>query len=96
MNPERGSNRCSISSSDSGKFKINRSPHPFHSVIYEISYATHDHIYEELKTWKSRLQSSSAFYGIIHGNHNFSNLIKSINYIYLIDFEDSFYSFLCI
>ncbi len=74
-----------------GKLKSIDRPTLFHSPIYDISYATHDQYYDELKAWKSRLQSSSPFYGIIHGDYNFSNLIKSIIYIYLIDFEDSCY-----
>ena len=74
-----------------GKLRSIDRPTLFHSPIYDISYATHDHIYDELKAWKSRLQSSSPLYGILHGDYNFSNLIKSINYIYLIDFEDSCY-----
>ncbi len=75
----------------SGKLKSIERPTLFQSAFYDISYATHDHTYDELKTWKSRLQTSSQFYGFIHGDYNFSNLIKSINYIYLIDFEDSCY-----
>ena len=73
-------------------FKSIDRPSFIHSAIYDIFYSTHDYYYEKLETWKSRLQSSPKFYGIIHGDFNFSNLIKTKNYIYLIDFEDAHYS----
>ncbi len=75
----------------SGKLKSIELPTLFQSAFYDISYATHDHTYEELKAWKSRLQTSSQCYGFIHGDYNFSNIIKSVIYIYLVDFEDSCY-----
>lgn len=74
-----------------GKLKSIDRPILLHSAFYDLSYSTHDQFYDELVAWKSRLQSSSPFYGIIHGDYNFSNLIKSTTYIYLIDFEDSCY-----
>ena len=60
-----------------GKLNSIDRPTLFHSAFYDISYSAHDHIYDELKAWKSHLQSSSPFYGIIHGDYNFSNIIKN-------------------
>ena len=74
-----------------GKLKSIDRPTLLHSAIYDISHSTHDQFYDELVAWKSGLQSSLPFYGLIHGDYNFSNLIKSSTYIYLIDFEDSCY-----